>query len=162
VLYNFKTVEDNQQYVVDTERLTWARASSILSAPSVTAVESKIARFVAAEEGRLIPLGGGRFAFEGRSPFDKDGKPQLAIAIIVHVPVTDPADGKVALVCLIQTNVNIKDGAHTEIQKFVVENLPALRPPQNPARRAIVMPPITADEQKAAAPSEQASAPIES
>lgn len=147
MLYNFRTTEDSQQWTVDTEQLKWARASSILAAPSVKAVESHLARFVAAEEGPLIPMGGSRFAMAGRQPLDAAGKPQLAIVIIVTVLTSE--DGGSA-VTFIQANVEIKDFQHQEIKKFRTEVLPAIRSPQNPGRRPVVMPPITADEQKAA------------
>jgi hypothetical protein len=147
VIYNFKTTEDGQQWVIDTEALTWARASSILATPSVKAATSNLARFVASEEGKLIPMGGGRYALEGRRPLDKDRKPQLALVIILNI-LTSEGDG--SCVTFIQANVDVKDLQHTEIKNFHVECLPAIRPPNRPAPQA--MPPITADEQKAQAP----------
>lgn len=145
MLYNFRTTDDSQMWAVDTEALTWAKASSILATPSVKAAESNIARFVASEEGALIPMGGGRYALEGRKPVDDAGKPQLAIFILVTILSAE--DGGVCVV-FIQANVAIQDAQHQEIKKFKMECLPPIRPPQNPALRR-EMPPITVDEQKA-------------
>ena len=146
MIYNFKTVEDNQQWVVDVEALTWARASSIIAAPSVEAAEHNLARFVAAEEGKLAPMGAGRYVFVGRKLTGANGQPQIAIFTVASIPVKDD-DGKIVLVTLMQSNVDIKDGQQEQIQKFKVECLPAARRPQ--PKMTMEMPPITAEEAKA-------------
>jgi hypothetical protein len=147
MLYNFKTTDDGQQWAIDTEALTWAKASSILATPSVKAAESNIARFVAQEEGKLIPMGGGRYALQGRKPFDKDRKPQLSIFILLSI--LSGEDGGTA-VTFMQANVDIKDLQHQEIKKFKCEVLPAIPAPNRPPQ--VQMPPITAEEKKAQEP----------
>src|SRR5262249_35411517 len=107
MLYNFKTVDDDQQWVIDVEALTWARASSILATASVKSAENNLARFVAAEEGPLAPMGGGAFRLVGRRPI-VDGKPSLAVLAIIWVPVTDE-DGQITMMGLLKANVNTKD-----------------------------------------------------
>ena len=153
MLYNFKTVEDDQQWVVDTEKLTWARASSILATSSVKAAENNLARFVAAEEGLLAPFGGGAFRLVGRKPF-VDGKPSLVIVAIIWVPVTDE-DGAITMVGILQSNVDTKDAKPQDIKRFKMECLPAAKQAQNPAQRPIAQPPITVAERKAATPTEE-------
>ena len=134
MLYNFRD-SDDQQWQIDTERLTWARASSILSAPSVTAAENNMARFIATEEGSLAPLGMGRFGLVGRRP------PDLSIVSIGHVPITDD-DGQIVLVCLIQSNVTIKDAQHQEIKRFKIQPLaPPPMPGQPPPQMQVQEPP---------------------
>lgn len=161
MLYNFKTESDDQQWVIDTEALTWARASSILATPSVKAAETGLARFAAQEEGQLVPFGQGVFRFVGRQEENPDGTPNLAIIAIFWVPVTDRQSSQVIMVCVIQANVNIKDAKSQEIKQFKTECLPAARKAQNPALRPIVQPPITVDEQKAQASTEPVvSAPL--
>src|SRR5580700_7823276 len=103
MLYNFKTAADDQQWVIDTEALTWARASSILAAPSVKAAETGLARFEAVEEGFLAPFGNGVFRFVGKK------EPDLAIIAIFWVPVTDTQSNQVIMVNVLQANVDIKD-----------------------------------------------------
>lgn len=121
MIYNFKTESDDQMWVMDTEALTWARASSIISTPSVQAAQSNLAHFVPSEEGRLIPLSNGRFALEGRKPFDADGKPQFAIFIILNI-LSSENDG--TCVTFIQANVALKDGQHQHIKNFHTQCLP--------------------------------------
>ena len=72
MIFNFKTVEGDEQYVIDPEAQTWAKASSIIATPSVKAAESNIARFVPIEEGKLVPLGGGRYRLHPRKPIGKE------------------------------------------------------------------------------------------
>jgi hypothetical protein len=122
--FNFKTVSDEQQWVIDTEDGTWARASSIISASSIVAAEHNAAHFVPQEEGHLIPMGGGRYAFEGRKPFDEQGKPQLAVVCILTLLSSD--DGGTC-VTLIQGNVALKELQHQTISKFHAECLPPLQ-----------------------------------
>lgn len=146
MLYNFKTVADDQQWVIDTEALTWARASSILAAPTIKAAASNLAHFEAVESGPLAPFGNGVFRFVGRK------EPQLAIIAVFWVPVTDE-DSQITMVNILQANVDIKDGKAQDIKRYKTECLPAAKP-KNPAAQPIVQPAITVDEQKAAAPEE--------
>ena len=120
MIYNFKT-EDGQQWVADTEALTWGKASSIIASPTIKAAETNIARFVATEEGKLIPLGGGRYAFEGRKPFDESNKPQLAVFIVLTIL---SAESEGTCVTFFQANVPIKDVQHQPIKNFHVQCLP--------------------------------------
>lgn len=149
MIYNFRTTEDNQQWMIDTESQPayWAKASSILAAPSVTAAANNTASFVPQEEGVLVPLGGGRYALKGRKPVDAAGNPQLSIIIILTL-LSGEEGG--TCVTFIQANVDIKDAQHADIKNFKVEALPAIRTPQRPT--AQVMPPITKEEKKAAEP----------
>jgi hypothetical protein len=150
VIYNFRTTDDGQQWMIDTESQPayWAKASSILAAPSVSAAANNSASFVPQEEGTLVPLGGGRYALKGRKPIGPDGKPQLSIIIILTVLSSEEGG---TCVTFVQTNVDIKDLQHAEIKNFKTEALPAVKTPTRPAPQA--MPPITKEEQAAAIPS---------
>lgn len=161
MIYNFKTEEDDQQWTVDTEKLTWARASSILTTPSVKAAENKLARFVPIEEGSLAPMGGGRYALAGRKPTtgirNEDGseKQQLAQIAIACVPVTDETDSQIVLVTLIQANVALKDAHQQEIKRHQIE---LMAPFQAPNRPTEPKPPTPVEklEEKAAEPEVEA------
>lgn len=125
MIYTFKD-ESGEQWEIDTEKLTWARASSILAAPTISAAENDMPRFVAAEEGSLAPYGMGRFGLIGRRP------PELSILSIGHIPITDD-DGEIVMMCLIQSNVVIKDVEHQEVKRFKTQPLapaPIPGPPQ--------------------------------
>jgi hypothetical protein len=124
MIYNFRTESDGQQWVVDTEALSWAKASSIIASPTIKAAETNIARFVPAEEGQLIPLGAGRFALNGRKPFDAENKPQLAIFIVLTLLT---ADNEGTCVTLFQANVPIKEVQHQHIKNFHIQCLPPLK-----------------------------------
>lgn len=144
MIFNFKTVEGGEQYVIDPEAQTWAKASSIIATPSVKAAESNIARFVPIEEGRLVPLGGGRYRLHPRKPIGKDGKPQLSMIVLLTV-LTEQDGG--TCVTFLQANVDIKDAQHQEIKKYTCECLSAVGAPARPS--PVPMPPITAEEKKA-------------
>ena len=138
MIYNFKVVEGDAQYVIDIEALTWAHTSSLLTAPSLVAAKDNWAAFMPVEEGKLSPLGGGRFHFVGRK------SPQLALIAVLWIPVSEP-DG-VTMVNILQANVDIKDGKAQEITKYKTECMPAARQAPNPALQPIQQPPITIDE----------------
>ena len=129
MIYNFKD-SSGQQWMVDTETLKWAQASSILATPSIAAAASNLAHFVPQAEGALVPLGGGRYAFEGRKPLDDGGNPQLSIIIILTVLT---AEDEGVCVTFIQGNVGVTDFQHQQIKKFKAEALPAISTPTRPA-----------------------------
>jgi hypothetical protein len=145
MLYNFET--DEGTFVIDTEILTWAKASSIIAAPSIKAAESNFAHFVPQVEGKLIPLGGGRYALQGRKPFNEKKEPQLSIFILLNI--FSGEDGGTA-VTFLQSNVEVRKLQHQEIKKFKCEVLPAIPAPNRPPQAQ--MPPITAEEKKAQEP----------
>jgi len=122
MLYNFKLAENGDQYVIDTENFTWALASSIIASPTIAAAEGNLANFVPKEEGKLIPMGAGTYAFEGRLPFTEDGKPSLAVVVIFSNFVFDD-NGQAVCVTLIQGNVALKELQHPEIKLFHTECL---------------------------------------
>lgn len=77
MIYQFETESDGERFVLDTSNLKWGRASSVLAAPSVAAVENKLASFVFSEEGTLVPMGhsvegnttsGAVYNMDGRTP----------------------------------------------------------------------------------------------
>lgn len=142
MLYNFKSSEG--QWVVDSENLTWARTSSIISSPSLLAAEGNIGNFVPIEEGKLNPLGGGRYSLLGRRPFNEKKEPQLSIFILLTVL---SAEGDGTCVTFVQGNVDLSDFQHQQIKHFKAECLPAVKAPNRPALQG--MPPITKEEQKA-------------
>ena len=123
MIFNFKTVQDYQQWQIDTENGTWARASNIIAAPTVIAAAQNIARFVPQEEGKITPLGGGRYALTGRQPF-LDGQPQLAVICILTLL---SADNDGTCLTLIQGNVPLKELQHQPIKNFAMECLPPLQ-----------------------------------
>ena len=137
--YTFKT-EDDQLWMVDVERMHWGKASSIISAPSVKAVESKLAQFVETEGGDVTPLGGGRYVLEGRQP--KDG-----LCIVTILTVLSEENGGTC-VTFAQGNVNIKDLQHEAVTKFRCECLSTPQKPQRP--KVIQMPMPTPDTIKSA------------
>lgn len=124
MIYNFKDASE-QMWVIDTESLSWSRASSIIAAPSIVAAESNVARFVPTEEGELTALGGGRYVLEGRKQFDDEGKPQLAIVIILTLL---SADNDGTCVTFLQSNVEIKDAQHQQIKNFHTQCLAPFTP----------------------------------
>lgn len=144
MLFSFRTVEDDQIWTVDTEILEWTKASSIVSSPSVKAVESKFANYIPIEKGKLSPIGGGRYRLHPRKPIGKDGRPQLSMIVLLTV-LTEQDGG--TCVTFLQANVDIKDAQHQEIKKYTCECLPAVGAPARPS--PVPMPPITADEKKA-------------
>jgi len=146
MIYNFKTEEDGQQWVVDTEVLNWARASSIVAAPSVLAAESNLARFVPTEEGRLIPLGGGRYVLEGRQPFvpGPNGQPVPQFALFIVLTILS-ADKDGTCVTFLQANVPVKDFQHQSIKNFAAQVMPPLQlTPQNLGKIPAVKSPVSA------------------
>ena len=65
--YQFATADD-ALFVLDMVSMKWGRVSSILASPSIKAVENEAFTYNLLEEGDLIPMGGGVYTFQGRTP----------------------------------------------------------------------------------------------
>lgn len=118
MIYSFKTKADDQQWIIDTEALTWARSSGLVISPSVIAAEANMGSFVPIEEGKLTAMGGGRYVLEGRKPFDESGKPQLSILILLSLL---SADNQGTCVTFIQSNMELDKFQHQPIKNFATE-----------------------------------------
>lgn len=103
MIYHFEVASDGATFVIDTETMRWGRASSILSAPSITAAEKNLAKFELAEEGDLIPMGAGTYNLDGRTPKSKGPGEGLSTVGIMAVPFGD------TLILYLRANVKIKD-----------------------------------------------------
>lgn len=88
LVYQFKTTDDSL-FVINTVTMRWGRASTILSAPSVTAAEHKLMQFVYSEEGELVPMGNGIYNMEGRTPETKGPGEGLSSIGIMAIPFED-------------------------------------------------------------------------
>lgn len=85
--YQFRTASDDTLFVLDTMQATWGIASSILSAPSViAAAESQLANFQYSESGTLVPMGGGRYSLDGRTPKTEGKGAGLSTVGLMAVP----------------------------------------------------------------------------
>ncbi len=104
MIYEFQTLDD-ETFVLNTLNLTWGRASTILAAPSVLAAEQKLARFEFKEQGTLVPMGGGRYSLDGRTPNTKGAGAGLSTVGIMAVPFDT------YLVLYLLPNVKIKEGS---------------------------------------------------
>jgi len=118
MIYQFKTLDDSL-FILNTKEATWGIASSILAAPSViAAAESKLANYVFAEQGTLVPMGGGRYSLDGRTPQTKGKGAGLSTIGILSVPFdTD-------LFLYLLPNAPVKEdsfqsGFPEEMQKYV-------------------------------------------
>lgn len=116
--YTFKTLDDTL-FVIDTKAATWGIASTILAAPSViAAAESKLANYVFSEQGTLVPMGGGRYSLDGRTPKTQGKGAGLSTVGILSVPFdTD-------LFLYLLPNAPVKEdsfqsGFPEEMQKYV-------------------------------------------
>jgi hypothetical protein len=81
MIYHFRDLTD-QLFVVDTAKMRWGKASSILATPSLSAAEKQLAHYEMSESGDLIPMGGGVYNFDGRTP--KDGISSVGILAIPY------------------------------------------------------------------------------
>ena len=124
MIYNFQLASNKDQYAIDVEALTWAKTSNILAAPTIIAAEANIARFIPQEEGRLTPLGGGRYALDGRRPFDAKGIPQLALFMVVTVL---SSDNEGTCMTFLQSNVALENFQHQNIKNFESRCLPPMQ-----------------------------------
>jgi hypothetical protein len=106
MVYQFKTVDD-ELFVLNTETMRWGRASSLLAAPSITAAEHKLAQFVYSEEGDLIPMGGGVYNLDGRTPQTQGPGAGLSSVGLMAIPFGD------TLVYWLQANVPLKKDSFT-------------------------------------------------
>jgi hypothetical protein len=135
--YQFKT-EDDQLWVIDTLNLVWGKASSILSAPSVAAAEQKLSNFEYSESGTLVPMGGGRYSMDGRTP--KDG---LSTVGIMSVPFDT------YFVLYLLPNVAAKEGsfvcgAPEGAQQYIKYEIRQPEKPQQPNVASVLTPEIPA------------------
>lgn len=121
MIYSFQTVDD-ERFFVDTQTMRWSRASSILSAPSISAVENSISNTVPIESGNLISMGGGAFNLDGRTPKTTGPGAGLSSIGILAVPYED------TLVMYLHANVPVKDESFTSNPikhfKYVIAQAP--------------------------------------
>ena len=102
MIYHFQTLDDSL-WVIDTANMQWGRASSILSAPSITAAEKNLAKFELADSGTLVPMGAGVYNMNGRTPKTTGPGAGLSSVGIMCIPFED------TLVVYLRANVKIKD-----------------------------------------------------
>ena len=118
MLYQFHS-SDDELFIIDVVNQKWGRASSILSAPSISAAaDGAVARYVYSEEGALIPMGAGGFNLDGRTP--KTEGPAAGLSAVGIMSVWFEAYNIIYL----RPNVNVKPdsficGAPEEAQKFI-------------------------------------------
>ena len=116
--YQFKA-SDDELFVIDIENMRWGRASSILSAPSVSAAtDGAIARFIYSEEGDLVPMGAGSFSLNGRT--EKTTGPGAGLSVVGIMNFLFQG----YFVVWLFPNVNVKSDSLTsdapeEMQKFI-------------------------------------------
>jgi hypothetical protein len=118
LIYQFRSWPDDELFVLDIVHMRWGRASSILSTPSVSAAEHKLARFVYSEEGDLIPMGGGAYNLDGRTPKTEGPGAGLSSVGILSVPYDQ------YLILYLRPNVNVKpdsfvSGFPEDMQKHI-------------------------------------------
>ena len=118
MLYQIKTL-DEELFIFDIVNQKWGRASSILSAPSVSAAaDGAVARYVYSEEGALISMGAGVFSMDGRTPATKGPGEGFSSVGIMAVPFEQ------TLVLYARPNVNVKpdsfvSGFPEDMQKHI-------------------------------------------
>ena len=117
MVYQFKTLDD-ELFVFNTVDMTWGRASSIATAPSLGAVENRLANFAFHEQGILVPQGAGAYNFDGRTPKTEGPGKGLSTVGIMAVPYDT------YLILFLRANVKIKDESFKsnfpeEAQKFI-------------------------------------------
>ncbi len=100
--YQFNTTDD-ELFVINTVDMTWGRASSIATAPSLGAVENRLANFAFHEQGTLVAMGAGAYNLDGRTPKTEGPGAGLSSIGILSVPYDD------SLVLFLRANVKIKD-----------------------------------------------------
>ena len=103
MIYHFKTL-DEEIFVVNTGEMKWGRASTMLAAPSISAVEHKLANYVFAEEGVLAVEGHGRYLLVGRTEKSTPGNGLCAVGILT-IPYIDK------FVVGLAPNVPVKEGS---------------------------------------------------
>lgn len=119
MIYQFRT-EDDSLFVFNTVDMTWGRASSLVTAPSIGAVENHLANFAYVEndKGTLVAMGAGAYNFDGRTPKTEGEGVGLSTVGIMAVPYDQE------LVLFLRANVKIKDESFKsnfpqEAQKFI-------------------------------------------
>ena len=117
MIYQFRT-NDDELFVINTMDLVWGRASNLLAAPSVAAVENRLAQFNFIEQGQLIPMGAGAYSMDGRTPKTEGPGAGLCSVGIMAVPFDQ------YLILYLKANVPVKDNSFKsnfpeEAQKFI-------------------------------------------
>ena len=118
MLYQIKTL-DEELFIFDIVNQKWGRASSILSAPSVSAAaDGAVARYVYSEEGTLVPMGAGVFNMDGRTEKTEGPGAGLSSVGIMAVPFEQ------SLILYLRPNVNVKpdsfvSGFPEDMQKHI-------------------------------------------
>lgn len=111
MIYQFQVKSDDSTFILDTARMIWGRASSILSAPSVAAAsnsQDNLAQFVFAEEGKLVRIPppreflGAVFNMEGRNPKTTGMGAGLSTVSILEISMAD------AHIYYLDANVELK------------------------------------------------------
>jgi hypothetical protein len=102
MIYQFRCESDNELFVINTVEMTWGRASTLVAAPSITAVEARLANFQFHEQGTLIAMGAGAYNMDGRTPETKGPGAGLSTVGILTVPYDN------YLVLFLRANVKIK------------------------------------------------------
>lgn len=124
MIYQFKTTDD-ELFVFNTVDMTWGRASSIATSPSLGAVENHLANFAFHEQGTLVAMGAGAYNFDGRTPktgLEDPSKPGPGAGLSTVGIMAVPYDQ--SLVLFLRANVKIKDESFKsnfpeEAQKFI-------------------------------------------
>lgn len=131
MIYQFKTIDDFL-FVFNTVEMTWGRASSLVTAPSLGAVENHLASFVYVEgdNGILVPQGAGAYNFDGRTPKTEGPGAGLSTVGIMAVPFDQQ------LILFLRANVKIKDESFKsnfpeEAQKFIKHKI--IQPEEKPS-----------------------------
>lgn len=127
--YEFKTMDD-EKFVLDTVNMSWGRASSIVSSPSVGAAENGLAQFEYLEQGDLVPMGAGHYSLDGRTPRTTGPGAGLSAVGILSVPFEDK------LIMWLVPNAEVeedsfKSGFPEEAQKFIVYHVRNPQPSVN-------------------------------
>ena len=89
MIYQFRTAADDALFVLNTAEMKWGRASTILAAPTVAAAENSLANYQYLEEGILVPMGGGRYSLDGRTPKTEGKGAGLSTVGLMAVPFED-------------------------------------------------------------------------
>lgn len=118
MIYQFRVESDDSLFVFNTVDMTWGRASSIATSPSLGAVENHLANFAFHEQGTLVAMGAGAYNFDGRTPKTEGEGAGLSTVGIMAVPYDQE------LVLFLRANVKIKDESFKsnfpqEAQKFI-------------------------------------------
>lgn len=140
--YQFETADD-ATFILDMVQMRWGRVSSILGAPSVKAAENEAFSYNLLEEGELIPMGGGVYNLQGRTPKTDGAGKGLCTVGVLAVPYVD------TLQIYLRANVPLKEdsfksGEITTVKHHIVQaqqpkpNMTIPTPPQLPEVQPVV------------------------